>query len=93
VSLAALTRLKTFLYLFKKADNIKGSFLVLLTKGAENKTLKLLLVHSQLDQFRKQQYSVFLTNNTVKTLFRSLLQALLKLSAFNIFKKSSYVSV
>jgi hypothetical protein len=45
VSLAALTKSKTSLYLFKKADNIKGSFLVLLIKGAENKTLKLLSIH------------------------------------------------
>jgi hypothetical protein len=45
VSLAALTRSKTSLSFFKKANNIKRSFLVLLTKGAENKTLKLLPVH------------------------------------------------
>jgi hypothetical protein len=92
-SLAALTRSKTSLYLFKKADNIKRSFLVLLTKGVENKTLKLSPVHSQLDQFCEQQYSVFLTNNTVKILFRSLSQALLKLSAFNISKKSSHAFI
>jgi hypothetical protein len=44
-SLAALTRLKTSLYFFKKAGNIKGSFLVLFIKGAKNKTLKLSLMH------------------------------------------------
>jgi hypothetical protein len=45
VSLVALTRLKTSLYFFKKADNIKGSFLVLLIKGVKNKTLKFLPVY------------------------------------------------
>jgi hypothetical protein len=49
VSLAVLTKLKTSLYLFKKAGNIKGSFSVLLIKGAENETLKLSPVYSQLD--------------------------------------------
>jgi hypothetical protein len=44
-SLTALTRSKTFLYLFKKADNIEGSFPVLFIKGAKNEILKLLLVH------------------------------------------------
>jgi hypothetical protein len=92
ISLAALTRSKTSSYPFKKAGNIKGSFLVLLTKSAENKTLKLSLVHSQLDQFYRQQQSVFSTNNIVKILFGSLSQASLKLSASNISKKSSHVS-
>jgi hypothetical protein len=49
VSLVALTGPKTFLYSFKKADNIKGSFLILLTKSTENKTLKLLPVYLKLN--------------------------------------------